>query len=222
MLHYIRDPQCIQRYLDLDSANYLQLPLCLIISNISIHSCMVSRSLTSPNFNVFRINRPALWQSHLDLLGVFHCFVPFNGYQLNLEYCSRSVFWRTKSFMKNSLLILTPCVLHHSHSVHWDQTKDLVCQSLGSRITQVQEHFTLVSLLFGTASRCLSIQSFQLLPSRNIWRHISLTWPFPHRHQPPDSWLMLWSCFVDFAVEHQFGWYDTEPAFSEDIGTIEI
>ena len=36
--------------------------------------------------------------------------------------------------------------------------------------------------LFGTTCRCLSIQPFQLLPSRNIWRHMSLTWPFPHRH----------------------------------------
>ena len=34
---------------------------------------------------------------------------------------------------------------------------------------------------------CLSIQAFHLLPSRNIWRHISLTWPFPRRH-----WHALW------------------------------
>ena len=34
--------------------------------------------------------------------------------------------------------------------------------------------------LFGATSRCLSAQPFQLLPSGNSWRHISLTCPFPH------------------------------------------
>ena len=34
--------------------------------------------------------------------------------------------------------------------------------------------------------RCLSVQPVQLLPSRNIWRHTSLIWSFPHsyRHSP--------------------------------------
>ena len=59
----------------------------------------------------------------------------------------------------------------------------IVCQSLGSRQILVQELFTLVPHLFGTTSCCLSIQPFQLLPLRNIWRHISLTWPFPHRYR---------------------------------------
>ena len=43
--------------------------------------------------------------------------------------------------------------------------------------------FHLAPLLFGTTSRCLSVQPFQLLPSRNISRHISLTRPFSHRHR---------------------------------------
>ena len=58
----------------------------------------------------------------------------------------------------------------------------IICQSLGSRPILVLELFTLVPRLFGTTSRCLSIQPVQLLPSRNIWRHISLIWPFPHRY----------------------------------------
>ena len=44
-----------------------------------IRFCMVSRMLTSPNFDVFRIDWPALWQSHLCWLAVFCCFVPFIG-----------------------------------------------------------------------------------------------------------------------------------------------
>ena len=111
----------------------------------------------------------------------------------------KSICWPTKPCVKNSLFIFTPCLPHHSHLVHWDQTKIIVCQSLGSRATQVQELFTLVLRLFGTTSRCLSIQPFQLLPSRNIWRHISFTWPFPLRHRhvwwPIDvTELFLWFC----------------------------
>ena len=60
--------------------NYLQLLLCLVVSIIAIHFCMISRTLlTSPNFNVFRIDLRALW--HLLLHAVLHCFVPFIGYQ---------------------------------------------------------------------------------------------------------------------------------------------
>ena len=58
----------------------------------------------------------------------------------------------------------------------------LVCWSLGSRSTLAQEVFTLMLCAFGTTSHCLVIEPFLLLPSRNIWRHISLTWSFSHRH----------------------------------------
>ena len=90
----------------------------------------------------------------------------------------RSLQWLPVS----SLFIFTPYFPHHSHPGHWDQAKELVCQSLGSIPTQTQELFPLVLCLFGTTCCCLSIKPFQLLPSRNIWRHISLTWPFPLRH----------------------------------------
>ena len=36
--------------------NYLQLLSCLVVSIITIHFCMVSWTLTSPNFNAFRID----------------------------------------------------------------------------------------------------------------------------------------------------------------------
>ena len=81
----------------------------------------------------------------------------------------------------------------------------IVCQSLGSRPVLVLELFTLVPRLFGTTCRCLSVQPVQLLPSRNIWRHISLLWPFPHRYRhspwPVDvtelfprlcCWILIW------------------------------
>ena len=77
----------------------------------------------------------------------------------------------------------TPCLPHRFLPVHWDQTMIIVCQSLGSRPILVLELLTVVPHLFGTNSHSLSVQPFQLLLLRNIWRHISLTWPFPHRYR---------------------------------------
>ena len=77
------------------------------------------------------------------------------------------------------------------------KTKIIVRQSLGSRPTPGQELFTLVHRLTWTSCCCLPIKIFQLLPSRNIWRHISLTWNFPHRHarKPVDVMeLFHWCC----------------------------
>ena len=47
--------------------------------------------------------------------------------------------------------------------------------------------------------RCLSIEPFQLLPSRNIWRR-GLS---PIDTSMPHGLLMLRNCFIDFAVEHR-------------------
>ena len=72
------------------------------------------------------------------------------------KYCSRSVCWLTKRFMKSGLFIFTPCLLHHYHPIHWDQENELVCHSLGWRPTQAQELFTLVPRLSGaTSTVCL-------------------------------------------------------------------
>ena len=61
--------------------NYLQLPLCPVFLIIAIHFCIVSPTLTSQGFSVFRLDWPAWGQSLLHLLTVFHCFVPFIGCQ---------------------------------------------------------------------------------------------------------------------------------------------
>ena len=159
--------------------HYLQVLVCPVISIVVIHVCMVSLTMTSQGFNIFRIDWPIWWQSLHHLREVFHCFVPVIDRQLGSEYYSRSVCWSTKTCVKNSLFNFTPCLLHHSHPVHWDRTTVIVSQSLGSRLTQLQELFTFVVHLFGTTCHCVSVQTFQLLRSRNIWRHISWTRPFP-------------------------------------------
>ena len=159
---------------------------------------------------------------------------------VKLEYCLRSICWPSKPCMKNSLFIFTPCLPHRFLPVHWDQTMIIICQSLGSRPILVQEPFTLLPHLFGTTSHCLSVQPFQLLPLRNIWRHISLTWPFPHRyHHSPWSvdvtelfprfccwtliWLShhwVWLCWgywhyrslIDWLINHHFPLYKNQPS----------
>ena len=79
--YHKRDLRRIRRHLDLDSANYVQLLSCLVLSIIAIHFCMVLMTLTSQGFSLYRINWPTWWQSLLHLLAVFHCFVPFIGCQ---------------------------------------------------------------------------------------------------------------------------------------------
>ena len=154
--------------------NCLQLLLCPVVSIIAIHFWMVLLTLTPQGFSVYRINWPAWWQSLLHLLAVSHCSVPFIGCQWGLEYFLRTICWPTKPCVKNSLFISTPCLPHRFPLVHWDQTMIIVCQSLGSRPILVLELFTLVARLFGTTCRCLSVQPFQLLPLRNIWRHMAV------------------------------------------------
>ena len=57
--------------------------------------------------------------------------------------------------------------------------------------------FTIVPCLSGTTSCCLSVQPVQLLPSRNIWRHISLIWPFSHRYRH-SPWPVVMELFPRF------------------------
>ena len=53
----------------------------------------------------------------------------------------------------------------------------------GVSVPRVKTNTGARALHSGTTSRCVSIQPIQLLPLRNIWRHISLIWPSPHRYR---------------------------------------
>ena len=83
--------------------------------------------------------------------------------------------------MKSSLFIFTPCLPHHCHRVHRDKAKELVCWSLGSRQTQVQERFTLVPYLPGTTCCCLSFSHFKATFTKHLKTNIFDLY-FPHRH----------------------------------------
>ena len=160
------DLRYISPYLDMDSTQVLATApvFTLLLLIIVIHVCTILRTLTSPNFNMFRVSCHALSQSHLHLLAVFLCFILFDHF-VDL----RNASWQ------NNLFIFTPCLQFHSHPDHWDQTKTSICRSLESRPSLMQEH------LFETTTRCLFVQSFQLLPSRNILR---LPLPYRHQHTP--------------------------------------
>ena len=126
-----------------------------------------------------------------------------------------------KHFVKNSLLIFTQCLPHHSNPIYWDQTKESFCRSLWSRPTHCQSN----SLLFPC--------SLEQCPTVCPFSHFS--WNLQEASQDTSLWLgfppidtsapngssMLWNCFIDFAVEYWFGCHTTESGCGRDIGTLE-
>ena len=181
--YHLRDLRRIRCHLDLDSAKLLATALvssCFDYCNSLLYgiadidltrrqhvqnklACLVTKS--PPFTRSLPLLRSLLW------------------FPVRFRILLRSICWPTKPWVKHSLFIFTPYFPHWFLPGHWDQTMIIVCQSLGSRPILVQELFTLVPCLFGTTSHCLSVQPFPLLPLRNIWRHISLIWPFPHRYR---------------------------------------
>ena len=147
--------------------NYLQLLLCPVILITKIHFCMVLPTLTSPNFDIFRINWPTWWQSHPTFTHSVPLLRSLHWLPVRFRILFKINLLTYKTLCEKQPVHLHPCLLHHYHPIHWDWTKVSVCQSLGSRPTQAQELFTRAQSLWNNL-RCLSIQLFQLLPSRNI------------------------------------------------------
>ena len=84
--------------------------------------------------------------------------------------------------MKYSLFIFTPCLPHHSHSVHWDQKK-LVFSPL-----VVDQHrrksFSLVCLIsLEQPPAVCSFSRFKCYHQETSEDTSLLTWPFPLRHR---------------------------------------
>ena len=210
--YHMRDLRHIYHHLDLDSAKLLS-------------TAIVSSRLDYCNSLLYGI-------ANIDLARFHTCSestgLPADKVSSIYSQCStfHSLHWwpvRFRILFKINLLIYKtlhekqPVYLHSMLAVslppvHRDQTTIIVCQSLGSRPTQVQEHFTLAPRLFGTTSHCLSVQLIQLLPSRNIWRHISLTWPLLHRYRharwPVDVAELFpqFCCWTLIRLLHQWAW----------------
>ena len=192
--------------------NYLQLLVCQVVSTIAIPFCMVSPTLTSQGFSRVQnqlarlVTKSPPFTRSLPLLHSLHWLPVWFRILFKINFLTY------KTLCEKQPAIFTPCLPHPFHPVHWDQTMIVVCQSLGSRPTQVQDLFTLVPHLFGTTFHCLSFQPVQLLPSGNFWRHVSLTWSFLHRH-----WHVQWPvdvtemflqicCWTLIRLSHHWAW----------------
>ena len=202
--------------------NCLLLLSCPVVLIIVIHVCMVLVTLTSQGFKRVQnqlarlVTRSPPFTRSIPLLRALHWLPVRFRILLKINLSTYKTLHEKQTVYVPSML----AALFPSRSLRSKMI--MVCQSLGSRPILVQELFTVVPRLFGTTSRCLSIQPFQLIPSRNIWRHISLIWPFPHRYRHSHGLLMLRNCFLDFAVEHWFGCRAIEPGFAGYIGAIEV
>ena len=189
--------------------------LCLFVSIIAIHLCIAVTDLTKLQRFQNRLDR-VVTKSPPFTHGVplLHCLPVKLESLLKISFC-----WNTKRFMKNSLFICTPRLPHLSHQVHWDQTQELVCRSLGSRPTQAQELFALVCLV--SLQQPTTVCSFSLfscyLEETSLWLCFYST-----DTRTPDGPLMLWNCFIDLTIEYWFGCYGTESGFTGDIDATEI
>ena len=186
--------QNLWHYLDLDGVTLIQMILSPSVSIIAIHFCQVLRTPTSPNFNVLRIDWPILWQSH-----------PFYPQCTTASFPSlvtseiSNTVQEIGQLTHKTLHEYQPVYLHSLLSLSLSSrslrsNKGTTPWSLGSRPTQVQEHFTLALLLFGTTSYWSPLN---LQPSGSVSGHTSLTWPFLHRYQYtwyPDGPLMWCNC----------------------------
>ena len=180
--YHMRDLRRIHRHLDLDSSKLLA--AALVSSRLDYCNSLLYGIADIDLTKFQRVQNqlarlvtksPPLTRS-VPVLRSLHWLPVRFRILLKINLC-----WPTKPCVKNSLFIFTPCLPHRFLPVHWDQTTIVVRQSLGSIPILVQELFTFVPRLFGTTSHCLSVHPFQLVHLRNIWRHVSLTWPFPHR-----------------------------------------
>ena len=139
--------------------------LFLAVSLTAIHFCQVFQALASPTCS--ESTGSCCDKVTSIYLQCSAAVFPFIGYKKNLELCSKkSVCWPTNLFVKNNLFVSTPCLLHHSHPVHWDQTKE------------VQEQFTLVNNLPPFVRSSTSVATFGKVSRQNLF-HLD----FPLRHQ---------------------------------------
>ena len=151
---------------------------------------------------------------------MFHCFVPFISHQLSWAYCSRSVCWPKKLFMKKQAVFL--------HS--------MLVSSLSSRSLRWQKGITPLVPRFRTKKRARAFNPLSLKPPPAIYAFSYLSCYlqelsqdtsrcrdlFRKQTSTPDDLLMLWNSFIDFGIEHIFGCRASEPGYTADIGAWSI
>ena len=83
-----------------------------------------------------------------------------------------------------------------SHSLRLN--KGITCLSLGSRLKQVQDHFT--RTFFSLAIWPTSVSTFRTHLKTSVWLCFT-----PIDAKMPDGPMILWNCFINVAAEHCFG-----------------
>ena len=204
--YHMRDLRCIHRYLDLDSAKLFWTALVSSRLNSLLYG-VTDTDLTRLERVQNRLARLVTKPSPLTRSVPLLCSLHFGKVQNIVQdqfVDLQNPAWKTACLSSVHACGTTP--------IPFTEIKQRVLQSLRSKPTQLQELFTLLLHLFSTTSRCLSLQSVRLLHSRNIWRHISLTWLFPHRHQhawwPVDvmELFLQFGCWTPIRLSHHWAW----------------
>ena len=106
------------------------------ISRAAIHFCGIAKTSVIElqcvqNWVVREVTKSPPSTHSVALLGFLH--------RLTVKFGlgSISVCWPKQLIVKDSLIILTQCLPHYSHTIHWDQAKESLCRSLLSGPTQV-------------------------------------------------------------------------------------
>ena len=158
---------------------------------------MVSQTLTSPNFNMFKnrlahivIKNPAFTCS-VPLLHFFH-WLPVKYRMFKISLLTYKTFHGKRHF------IFIACLPNNCHSIYLDQTQEIVCQPLGSRPTHARPFHSYAPSLWNnlplSVHSASSIATFKKHPKTHI-----LDLSFLHHHVcTPDGPLMIRSCFIDF------------------------
>ena len=168
-IYHIWDLWRTHRHLDLDNAKSL--------ANAPVSSCLdYCNSLLSGIANI-------------DLAKLKHILNRLARLVTKSTPFTRSVpllcsLWLPVSYRVHfKICLLTYEALHKEHPVNlhsllatclWDQTKESLSRSLGPRPTPAPGHIGLAPILFETASYCLFSQPCQLLPSRDVSKHVFL------------------------------------------------
>ena len=143
--YHIWDLLRIRRQLELNSAKLLA--TALVCSHLDYCNSLL---YGIADIDTIRLQRVQNQLARLMTMSpIFTCSIPL----------LRSLHWLTVRFRKPVKINLL---------TYKTQTMLIVCQSLASRPILVLQLFTLVPHLFGTTSRCLSVQPVQLVRSRNI------------------------------------------------------
>ena len=181
--YYIRDLRRIRCHRDLDSAKLLATALassCLNYCNSLLYG------ITGTDFNKLqrvqnRLARIVTKSPPFTRSVLLCCSLHWLLIKFRILFKIRLLTYKTLHEKQPVYLhpMLAPSL--PSHSLRSSKGISVSVPRVKTNTGTKDFHFRALSLS-GTTCCWLSVQLFQLLPWRNIWKYISLTWPFVLRH----------------------------------------